>query len=127
VAAEVGRQPWIVHPPVPYHGGELVLAADGMVTYDESLGLRTSAAVSKAVASEQVAGSIAMFGVIYVLLLALWVFVLNDKIQKGPEPLPDAAPGGPPDLLGAVTSMVERRDSLTATGAPRPRREEGGA
>ena len=127
VAAEVGRQPWVVHPPVPYDGGELVLAADGMVTYDESLGLRTSAAVSKAVASEQVAGSIAMFGVIYVLLLALWVFVLNDKIQKGPEPLPGAAPGGPPDLLGAVTSMVERRDSLTATGAPRPRREEGGA
>jgi hypothetical protein len=28
-----------------------------------------------------------MFGVIYTLLFALWIVLLNDKIQKGPEPI----------------------------------------
>jgi cytochrome d ubiquinol oxidase subunit I len=63
-AAEVGRQPWIVY-------GEL----------------RTSAAVSQNLTAPQVTGSIIMFGVIYALLFALWIFLLNDKIQKGPGPV----------------------------------------
>jgi cytochrome d ubiquinol oxidase subunit I len=65
IAAEVGRQPWIV--------------------YNQ---LRTSEAVSRNLVSSQVLGSIVMFGVIYTLLFVLWVFLLNDKIQKGPEPKP---------------------------------------
>jgi len=64
VAAEVGRQPWIVY--------NLV---------------RTSDAVSPNLTASQVTGSIIMFGVIYALLFALWIFLLNDKIHKGPEPV----------------------------------------
>lgn len=64
IAAEVGRQPWIV--------------------YNQ---LRTSNAVSQNLGSSQVLGSIAMFAVIYGMLFAVWIYLLNDKIQKGPEPL----------------------------------------
>jgi len=41
--------------------------------------------VSRSVTSGQVVGSIAMFGFIYALLAALWVFVLDRKIRRGPE------------------------------------------
>jgi cytochrome d ubiquinol oxidase subunit I len=64
ISAEVGRQPWIV--------------------YNQ---LRTSEAVSQNLASSQVFGSIIMFAVIYALLFAVWIYLLNDKIQKGPEPV----------------------------------------
>ena len=63
IAAEVGRQPWIV--------------------YNQ---LRTSEAVSQNIVAPQVLGSIIMFAVIYALLFVLWIWLLNDKIQKGPEP-----------------------------------------
>ena len=63
IAAEVGRQPWIV--------------------YNQ---LRTSEAVSQNIVAPQVLGSIIMFAVIYALLFVLWICLLNDKIQKGPEP-----------------------------------------
>jgi len=100
IAAEVGRQPWIVHPPIARD-------ADGNPTFDERgylrytttlapspnggtyervAGLRTDDGVSKAVAAEQVAASIVMFLFIYVMLGAVWLFVLNRKIQAGPEP-----------------------------------------
>ncbi len=62
VTAEVGRQPWIVY----------------------NL-LRTGEAVSQNLVSSQVMGSIAMFTVIYAMLFALWIYLLNEKIQKGPE------------------------------------------
>ena len=62
IAAEVGRQPWIVY----------------------NL-LRTEDAVSQTLTTAQVGGSLAMFGLIYVLLFSLWIFLLNDKIKKGPE------------------------------------------
>jgi cytochrome d ubiquinol oxidase subunit I len=62
IAAEVGRQPWIV--------------------YNQ---LRTSEAVSENLVPSQVLGSIIMFAVIYVMLFAVWIYLLNDKIQKGPE------------------------------------------
>ncbi len=67
VAAEVGRQPWTVY---------------GM--------LRTSDSVSKAVGSSQALGSIIMFMVIYALLFAVFLYVLNDKIHHGPEPVTPA-------------------------------------
>ncbi|MBI1321001.1 MAG: cytochrome ubiquinol oxidase subunit I [Candidatus Hydrogenedens sp.] len=62
IAAEVGRQPWIVW---------------GM--------LRTGDALSPSVTSGQVLGSILMFGFVYLLLFALYVYILNDKIQHGPD------------------------------------------
>ena len=71
VTAEVGRQPWIVYPSVQ----------DGV----EMIGLRTSDGLSESVTAQQVLASIIMFGIIYSLLFAVWVYVLNHKIQHGPE------------------------------------------
>ena len=62
ITAEVGRQPWVVY---------------GL--------LRTSDALSKAVVASQVLGSIILFIVIYALLFAVWVFVLDSKIKHGPD------------------------------------------
>lgn len=67
VAAEVGRQPWIVY---------------GL--------LRTADALSPVVQSGQVLASIVMFGIIYALLFAVWLLVTDHKIKEGPE----AAVGG---------------------------------
>lgn len=66
VAAEVGRQPWVVY--------RL---------------LRTSDAISHSLAAGQVLTSIIMFAVIYLLLFAVWVYVLNSKISRGPEGVGD--------------------------------------
>ena len=85
-AAEVGRQPWIVQPPVPWDAsGALVLDDAGFVHYAEDLGLRTSASVSSVLDPGQVKGSMGMFGLLYALLFSMWIYVLNDEIQKGPE------------------------------------------
>ena len=62
VAAEVGRQPWVVY---------------GL--------LRTNDALSKSVVAGQVLGSIIMFIVIYALLFAVFLFILNSKIKHGPD------------------------------------------
>ncbi len=61
-SAEVGRQPWIVY---------------GL--------LRTSAAISKSVDAGQVIISLILFSLIYLLLLALFIYLLNEKIQHGPQ------------------------------------------
>lgn len=71
VAAEVGRQPWVVYPSL----------VDGQLHG----GLRTSAAISEAVRAEQVLGSILFFGLIYALLFVLWVTLLHQKISHGPD------------------------------------------
>jgi len=68
-SAEIGRQPWIVY---------------GL--------LRTEHAVSSSVGSDQVWGSLILFGLIYLLLFVLFVYLLNEKIQHGPEGL--ASPEG---------------------------------
>jgi cytochrome d ubiquinol oxidase subunit I len=54
--------------------------------------------------ASQVLGSIVMFGVLYVLLFILWIVVLNQEIQHGPDPLPDDEPGRstPRDSLEAA-------------------------
>jgi cytochrome bd ubiquinol oxidase subunit I len=90
VAAEVGRQPWIVY----------------------NL-LRTSDAVSPNLSGAQVAGSIAMFGVIYSLLFAVWIFLLNDRIQKGPQPV--SAPKGTSleQILDVASRHPGHLDSMT--------------
>ncbi|MEW6338787.1 MAG: cytochrome ubiquinol oxidase subunit I [Acidobacteriota bacterium] len=95
VAAEVGRQPWVVY---------------GL--------LRTQDGVSKAVGANAVLTSIVMFSVIYLMLFAVWVFVLNDKIHHGPD---DGS--APPDrttgegLLGAAAALAGQGGaSLTDQG-----------
>jgi len=88
VAAEVGRQPWIVHPRMVVDAsGAPALDADGMVQYRMEEGLLTSAGLSENVTGGEVLASILMFGVIYLLLFWLWLFVLHQKIQAGPQPV----------------------------------------
>ncbi|MEM9452738.1 MAG: cytochrome ubiquinol oxidase subunit I [Myxococcota bacterium] len=67
VAAEVGRQPWVVY---------------GL--------LRTSDGVSALVPPEQVLVSLVAFSGVYLALLAVWLYVVNEKIRHGP-PEPAAA------------------------------------
>lgn len=82
VAAEVGRQPFIVYPK------QTVEWDDGKAKITTSYeGLRTEVGLSnrKVVTGPHVLASILMFGFIYLLLFFVWVFVLNDKIQHGPD------------------------------------------
>ncbi len=62
IAAEVGRQPWVVY-------GEL----------------RTADAVSGSVVGGQVLASIIMFSLIYSLLFGLWIYLLRKQFEKGPD------------------------------------------
>jgi cytochrome bd ubiquinol oxidase subunit I len=90
VAAEVGRQPWIVY---------------GL--------MKTSEGHSEAVNASQVLGSIIMFALIYSTLFALWIYLLNDKIQKGPEPVHLPERTGPKELLDVAARMTGHEDSMT--------------
>jgi cytochrome d ubiquinol oxidase subunit I len=86
ISVEVGRQPWIVQ---------------GL--------LRTDEALSEAVTAEMVLGSIIGFGGVYLTLLAVWWWVMNAKIQHGPdEPTP-----------------AEERDGSLVEAAAGGRRAEG--
>lgn len=60
-AAEMGRQPWVVY-------GHL----------------RTSDAFSQEVSSHQIVSSLIMFTLIYTLLFALFLYMVNKKIKHGP-------------------------------------------
>ena len=62
IAAEVGRQPWIVY---------------GL--------LKTQDALSKVVNAEQILFSLVMFSLVYTLLFILFIFLLDRKIKHGPE------------------------------------------
>ena len=115
VAAEVGRQPWIVYPPVQWNDdGTLVVDDTGRVAYDETQGLRTQDAVSPVITAGQTTGSIVMFGLIYSLLFIVWVVVLNHKIQAGPD---EISPGGADaeghSFLDAASDRQAHRGSLT--------------
>jgi len=119
VSAEIGRQPWTVHPNlIRDSAGAPLLDASGYIQYKLDEGLMTSRAISESITSGQVLGSIFMFGFIYLLLLAVWIFVLNHKIQHGPE---DSKPLRiPPDgfsnggtLLDAISSRPEHDESLS--------------
>lgn len=117
MAAEVGRQPWTVHPRVRVGpDGQALLDAKGLLQYRMEEGLLTSRAISEAVSAEQVLGSILLFGFVYLLLGALWVFVLNSKIQKGPEPVsPDAR--NERGFFQAASSRPEHTRSLSEAKA----------
>ena len=141
VAAEVGRQPWIVHPNmVRDNAGKPVLDSEGFIQYERThvtmpdgsdyervAGLRTDDGVSKAVKAEQVAASIGMFLFIYVLLGAVWVYVLNKKIQLGPEP-PDGGFGTSrvTDLLDLAAHHPEGRRMADAKSDEKAEHVEGG-
>ncbi len=101
VAAEVGRQPWVVYP-------QLI---NGQVVG----GLRTSEALSEAVSAEQVLGSIIFFGVIYLLLFALWIMLLHGKISHGPdlETIPATAETRGRGLMTAASELVGHEGSMT--------------
>src|SRR5439155_17602309 len=87
--------------------------AQGFLQYHAEEGLRTSEAVSEAVNGGQVLASIIMFGLIYLLLLAVWVYVMNHKIHVGPQDvvLPEVTTGE--HLLEAVAERVEHEFSMT--------------
>ncbi len=64
LVAELGRQPWIVY--------GLMRTADG---------------VSPRVAPAAIVASLVLFGLVYLLLFALFLFLLDQKIRQGPPPL----------------------------------------
>jgi cytochrome d ubiquinol oxidase subunit I len=125
VAAEVGRQPWIVHPPVSWTGdapgeGDLVVGSAGVVEYDETLGLRTTDAVSGAIGSEQVLGSLIGFSLIYALLFVVWLTLLHQKIVRGPSlsPASEQAEREAHGLLESGAERVGRRRRMTEMSPP---------
>ncbi len=93
--AEVGRQPWVVW----------------------NL-LKTQDAVSPNLTSGMVATSLAMFVLLYTMLLVLFLYLLNIKIQRGPEELADietAPVTSLPDSLREVFRRHPARANVPAT------------
>ncbi|HMP06276.1 MAG TPA: cytochrome ubiquinol oxidase subunit I [Lacipirellulaceae bacterium] len=116
VAAEVGRQPWIVYAPlVADEDGDPTTDPQGRFQFDESRGLRTSAGISRAIEAEQVLGSIIMFGAIYALLFVLWVYVLHQKISHGPDPHDGSTGQETGGALAAAAERVAHSRSMTAS------------
>lgn len=62
VTAEMGRYPWIVQ---------------GL--------LRVSEGLSKSVGANQILGSIIMFGLVYLFLFIVFLYLLNEKFKQGPD------------------------------------------
>ncbi len=67
IAAEVGRQPWIV--------------------WRE---LKTKDAISTVVSGGEVLFSLILFSCLYAVLLSLFIFLVQKKVKKGPDTLSDA-------------------------------------
>jgi cytochrome d ubiquinol oxidase subunit I len=89
--AEIGRQPWIV--------------------WDV---LRTDEAVSPTLSTPQVFLSLVTFALLYALLLALFLFLLDRKIKHGPEePEPPGHETGLPDTF---RELFSRRSQARASG-----------
>ena len=125
-AAEVGRQPWVVYPPpVKNASGDFTFDKAGYLKLNVKEGMLTKNGISSEVTSGEVLGSIIMFSVIYLLLGAVWLVVLNSKIQAGPapvEPQPQRTPPG--GVVEAATQMTGRSESLTeAKGPPGEKKE----
>jgi cytochrome d ubiquinol oxidase subunit I len=90
--AEIGRQPWVVY--------NVLATADG---------------VSPVVTAFDVALSLGMFLVLYALLLVLFLYLLNRKIQEGPEELEDVetvSVSSLPDTFRDVFSRSRRAADL---------------
>jgi cytochrome bd ubiquinol oxidase subunit I len=84
--AEVGRQPWIVYGLLP-----------------------TSLAGSPSVAASDVVISLVMFLLLYAILLAVFLFLLNNKIQHGPDPLSDVETTPVSSLPDTFRDIFRRR------------------
>lgn len=122
IAAEVGRQPWTVHPPIVWDdsGYDLVLAEDGLYSYDELEGLRTSNSFSAAVDKTEALLSLILFAILYLFLIAVWIMVLDRKIRTGPESVPEP----PTDSKGGfIEASSERQHARFNEHTP----QEGGA
>jgi cytochrome d ubiquinol oxidase subunit I len=110
VAAEVGRQPFVVYP-------QRQKAADGSYQmaggkYVLIGGLRTVQGLSniRVVPAESIGASIALFSLVYLLLFGVWVYVMNSKIQHGPdEDHVPAPPATSPGQLMETASIIQRR------------------
>jgi cytochrome d ubiquinol oxidase subunit I len=96
-----------------------------MLTEGPRPGLRTEHGISnvRVVGPSQVIFSSVLFCFIYALLFAVWVYVLNSKIQHGPD-----AEEGPPThtsgggLLEAASSLIASQgESLTRADTPEPK------
>ena len=77
VAAEVGRQPWVVYPTLTPPG-------PGRPVWECVGGLRTASAFSPSVPAGQMLASLVMFALIYALLFGLWIHLLRLKLRQGP-------------------------------------------
>ena len=100
VAAEVGRQPWIVY--------KLLKTSDG---------------ISHALVAGQVLTSIIMFSVIYLLLFAVWVYVLNSKISHGPEEAGEIPSSTSPTGLMETAARLANPAGYSLTSAHDPSSE----
>ncbi len=110
VAAETGRQPFVVYP-------EKVDVTDkdefGFIRMKG--GMRTVEGLSnrKVVTGDQVLTSIILFSLIYLMLFAIWVYVIHTKIQHGPE---EAEP--PPPAKTKPTELLEAASRYTDPTGP---------
>ena len=84
--AEIGRQPWVVY--------NVLLTSDG---------------VSPLLSAGEVIASLGMFVVLYLLLGALFLFLMNRKIQEGPEELEAVETVAMTDLPDTFREVFSRR------------------
>ena len=85
--AEIGRQPWVVY--------NVLLTADG---------------VSPVLSAGEVVASLGMFVVLYALLLVLFLYLLNGKIQHGPDPLEEVQTVEVESLPDTFRDVFRKRD-----------------
>jgi cytochrome d ubiquinol oxidase subunit I len=85
-SAEIGRQPWIVYGLLP-----------------------TAAAISPTVTATDVTISMIMFVALYLLLFVLFIFLLNNKIQHGLEPLDEVEIAPVSSLPDTFRDIFRRR------------------
>ena len=123
VSAEAGRQPFVVYPKVSWTEDNPPRPRMEMAKGDIFLKTADGLSNRKVVGSDQVIGSIVMFSVVYALLFAVWVYVLNSKIHHGPEEVdkPPPASTKPGDLVEAAARLANPAGfSLTETHRDRP-------
>jgi cytochrome d ubiquinol oxidase subunit I len=84
--AEVGRQPWIVYGLLP-----------------------TALAGSPTLSATDVAISMVMFLVLYTTLFAVFIYLLNEKIQHGPDPLSEVETAPVTSLPDTFRDIFRRR------------------
>jgi cytochrome bd ubiquinol oxidase subunit I len=91
--AEIGRQPWVVY--------NVLTTADG---------------VSPILGVTDVVFSLGVFILLYSLLLVLFLYLLNRKIQEGPEPLEDVETADVGSLPDTFRDIFSRRGHAADLG-----------